>query len=107
MLLEESAGAIEAAFEQAPEALPSHFTALARKAIDGSLGVLVFWRIHRFINPQPVSDRLDLPERNPGLSHSPRTGIHAQKKYLRGIDAASRHVFSVWLPSVLKRVVDM
>ena len=55
---------------------------------------------------EKVSDGVDFSERDSGLSHSPRAGVHAKKNNPRFL-RTQRHILTESLPRIAQRVVDV
>ena len=57
-------------------------------------------------DPHPIPDEINLPEGNPGLQHSPRPGIHADKdNSFRGL-SVSNGIQRKWFARIVCGIVD-
>jgi hypothetical protein len=57
-------------------------------------------------DPHPIPDEINLPEGNPGLQHSPRPGVHADKdNSLRGLPVSSG-ILGQWFARIVCGIVN-
>ena len=70
-------------------------------------GMLFLWPPDRHLQPHPVPDGGDLPERHAGLGHPEGSGIHAQEEHLlRPRGRVASQIGLVRGPGVVQRLVD-
>ena len=70
-------------------------------------GVLFLRTPDRHLEPHPIPDGGDLPERHAGLGHPERTWIHAQEEHLlRPRSRIASQIGLVRSPGVVQRLVD-
>jgi hypothetical protein len=76
---EKPGGAAEAGTEESPETPSTHFMPRTGEPRYRTPGMRLRRPADRPGYPQPIPDRIHLPERDPGLEHPPRPWIHSQK----------------------------
>src|SRR5215472_1852411 len=79
---EERLGRAEALPRPAPEPLAADFGAMAIEAGDRTLGMFARGLADLRTNAEPVAHARDLAERNAGLRHAERPGVHADDEHL-------------------------
>ncbi len=107
MFSEESLGPAKSSREKRPEARAADFAARATETEHETFGVFVRGRSNLRLDFQPVADRRNFTERNPGLRHAEGTGIHSQKENPLGRRAEAPQVLFVRRPSVTQRVINV
>lgn len=100
-------GISESRGEQSPQPLAADLAARAIEPGYASLRMLVRWTTDFGANPQPVSHCSDLSERHPGLRHSKRTRIHAEKQDAFAATTVTSQIRLVPGPGVIERIVNM
>src|SRR5262245_36089010 len=60
----------------------------------------------RALDPEPVAHRGNFTERNTGLHHAERSGIHAEKEHAFAAFAVSAQIFLMRGPGVIERIVN-
>lgn len=80
MIAKEILGGPEAGSEESPESFTADLAALTRETENGSLRLFVDGPANFSLETEPIAHGADLTERNSGLSHAERSGIHAKKE---------------------------
>jgi hypothetical protein len=93
--------------EQAPETFAAHFTAVAIKSSDGTFRMFVRRAIDWSIDSQPITHGGDLAERDAGLRHAERAGIHSEKEDALRIASITPEIHFVGAPRITERVVNV
>src|SRR2546423_10128715 len=93
--------------EQSPEPFAADFAAMAIESGDEPFRMLIRRALDLHFDAEPIADGGDLAERDAGLGHAERAGIHSEKQdALRTVAIASEIDF-VGAPRVAKRIVNM
>jgi hypothetical protein len=79
VVTEEFLGGAETFREQSPEPFAAHFAALAIEPDDGTFRMFARRAIDRRLDAEPIANSSDLAERDAGLGHAKRTGIHPEE----------------------------
>jgi hypothetical protein len=106
MLLKKCLRRAEALREQAPQAAPAHFRALACESFDRSLGMFVRGFSDRFMDAHPIAHGRHFPEGHARLHHAVRAGIHAEKDHPFFSACEALDVALVRFPRVFQRLID-
>ncbi|MEY4445891.1 MAG: hypothetical protein RL444_1004 [Verrucomicrobiota bacterium] len=81
---EEGLGLAEAFLEEPPETATADLGPMAGEAGHFLARMLLVRASDRHLQPHPVSDGGDLPERHAGLGHAEGSRVHAQEEHLLG-----------------------
>src|SRR5262249_40902720 len=112
---EERRGRLEARSRPAPQARATHLGARARKAFYRTRGMLARGLLHAALDTEPVAHERNLAERDTGLRHAERAGVHADEECLETSQLANGargpriplEIRLVRRPRVHERVVDV
>ncbi|MFM2211509.1 MAG: hypothetical protein RL639_703 [Verrucomicrobiota bacterium] len=107
VLGEEGLGRPETFLAEPPQAATTDLRTMTGEAGHLLARVLLLRTSDRHLQPHPVPDGGDLPERHAGLGHPERTRIHAQEEHL--LRPRSRIASQIGLmrsPGVVQRLVD-
>ena len=86
---------------------PLHLAAGAGKSFDRALRMLNARRVDAVGDAEPITHRGDLTERNAGLYHTERTGVHSYQEDLCLTAAIAIEVLPVRFEGVVEWVVDV
>lgn len=107
MFGEEGFGRPETFLAQTPESTTADLRTMAGETGHLLAGVLFLRTPDRHLEPHPIPDGGDLPERHAGLGHPERTRIHAQEEHLlRPRSRIASQIGLVRSPGVVQRLVD-
>ncbi len=107
MVGEESFGLPETFHEETPQPATADLRAVTGKTGHLLARVLLLRPSNRHLQPHPIPDGGDLPERDAGLGHPEGTRIHAQEEHL--LRPGSRIATQIGLmrsPGIVQRLVD-
>lgn len=104
---EEIFGGAETFREQSPEPFPADFAPVAIESGDEPFRMLARRAIDLSFDAEPVADSGDLAERDAGLGHAERAGVHPEKQDAFGRVAVPPEINLVGAPSVTERVVNV
>ncbi len=93
--------------KQTPESPAAHLRAGAIEPADCAFGMLVGGFPNGRLDAQPVSHRGDFSERNSGLGHSERAGIHAHENDALGSGGVPSEVRLMGSPGIIQGIVDV
>src|SRR5207248_4695583 len=93
--------------EQSPQALAANFTARAIESHHRPLRMFVPCMINSCVNTQPIAHGGDLTERDTGLRHTKRTGIHSEEYHAPMAISVAPHVDLMRAPGVDDRIVNV
>ena len=79
MFLEKFLGCAKPFREQAPETFAADLAAMTIEAGNRTFRMLVWRTIDLRFDAEPIADSSDLTERDAGLRHAERAGIHSEE----------------------------
>ena len=107
MFGEEGLGRTETFLAETPQTTTADLRTVTGETGHLLAGVLFLRTPDRHLEPHPIPDGGDLPERHAGLGHPERTWIHAQEEHLlRPRSRIASQIGLVRSPGVVQRLVD-
>ena len=94
-------------FRPPPQSPAANLTPWTGETLYRPLGMQLSRTAHGCLYAQPLSDGSHLAERDAGLGHSPRAGIHSQEDDLYGAFGIEVHVPIIGCSGVFKGIVDV
>ena len=107
MFGEESFSSPEAFLAETPQSSAADLRTVTGETGHLLAGVLFLRTSDRHLQPHPIPDRSDFPERHAGLGHPERSRIHAQEEHLlRPRSRVATQIGLMRSPGVVQRLVD-
>ena len=107
MIGEEGLGLAETFLKEPPETSAADLGPMAGETGHLLARVLFLRPSDRHLQPHPIPDRSDFPERHAGLGHPERSRVHAQEEHLlRPRSRVATQIGLMRSPGVVQRLVD-
>src|SRR5205085_6545565 len=107
VFFEELFGRAKAFREQSPQTLTADLAPRAIESHHRPCGMLVRGTLNRGLNAKPIAHRRNFPERDTGLRHTKRTGIHSEEQHAFAAIAIASQIDLVRIPGVNERIVNV